>query len=92
MDVFVFPSLFEGLPVSLVEAQVAGLRAVVSDTITEDCFLSEKLVTLSLSDPVEKWVKFILDDSIKSTYHRDISDFDINTEIHKLEKLYLGVL
>ena len=90
MDVFVFPSLFEGLPVSLVEAQVAGLRSVVSDTITQECFFSENLLTLSLNDSIDKWVDYIIDDSIKSSYCGDINSFDMNVEIHKLENLYLG--
>ena len=90
MDVFLFPSLYEGLPVSLVEAQVVGLRSIVSDTITEDCFFSENLITLSLTDSVDKWVECILDDTIKSKYNRNISEYDMNSVIHKLEDLYLG--
>ena len=36
MDLFLFPSLFEGLPVVLVEAQAAGLKCMVSDSITKE--------------------------------------------------------
>lgn len=92
MDVFVFPSLFEGLPVSLVEAQVAGIRCVVSNTITEECFFSENLVSLSINETAEKWAEYVIDDTIKGSYYRDINEFDINNEIHKLENLYLGVI
>ena len=48
MDVFVFPSLWEGVPVSVVEAQAAGLKCYVSDTITEDVQLTELVQTIAL--------------------------------------------
>lgn len=41
MDVFVFPSLYEGLGIVLVEAQSAGLPCVVSDTIPTDAYLTD---------------------------------------------------
>ena len=88
MDVFLFPSLFEGLPVTLVEAQAIGLRAVVSNTITPECFFSDKVVPLDLNAPVNVWVNTIVDPSIKGEYHTDINRFDMNSVINYLGKLY----
>lgn len=45
MDVFVFPSLYEGLPVTMVEAQAAGLPCIISDQIPEECIITTNLVT-----------------------------------------------
>ena len=90
MDVFLFPSLFEGLPVTLVEAQAIGLRAVVSNTITSECFFSENVIPLDLKAPVDVWVNAILDSSIKGEYSADIARFDMNSEINYLGKLYIG--
>ena len=87
MDVFLLPSLYEGLPVSLVEAQVANVRCLVSDCITSECFFSENVVPLSLDD-VDSWVTAILDSSVKGQYTGDISSFDMNNEIIKLANLY----
>lgn len=55
MDVFVLPSLFEGLPVVGVEAQANGLPFIVSDKVSNELNLSEKVNYLELDIP--KWVK-----------------------------------
>jgi glycosyltransferase involved in cell wall biosynthesis len=89
MDVFLFPSLFEGLPVTLVEAQAIGLRAVVSNTITSECFFSKNVIPLDLNAPVVKWVNAIVDLSIAGEYRADISRFDMNSVINYLGKLYV---
>lgn len=88
MDVFLFPSLFEGLSVTLVEAQVAGLRCVISDTIKPHNVLVESTVQVSLESSTEKWCDAVLDVNCKNASHYDISDFDMNKVIEYLAKLY----
>lgn len=94
MDVFVFPSFFEGLPVTLVEAQTAGLPCVISDRIPSDSILVEELVdVMSLSDSPEKWAGRILERATEP--HRDTQDqirekgFDIEENAKWLEEFYL---
>jgi len=89
MDVFVFPSLYEGLPLVLVEAQASGLRCVVSDAIAVEAIRSEDVVALPLESPAQ-WAEVILDDSVKGVAHGDLEDYDMNKEIKRLEKLYAG--
>jgi glycosyltransferase involved in cell wall biosynthesis len=61
MDVFVFPSLYEGLGNVLLEAQAAGLPCVVSDAIAEEANVVPRLVRrLSLSEPLSAWAEAIL--------------------------------
>ena len=95
MDVFVFPSRFEGLPVVLVEAQSAGLKCIISNAITKECQITGEVEYLDLSEEVDKWVDKIL--MIKSGYQRNIafekvrkSKFNIKNETKKLEEIYIS--
>lgn len=58
-DVFAFPSLFEGTPLALLEAQANGLPCVISDSIPEDACLTDLICRIPLSEPQE-WMKQIL--------------------------------
>ena len=60
MDVFVMPSLFEGLPVSMVEAQAAGLPLVVSSAISRDSDITGTVLFKPLADTVESWAESVL--------------------------------
>lgn len=58
MDVLVFPSVFEGLPLTLVEAQAAGLSCLVSDTVTRDVVVTQGLVSfMELTQTPEEWAQ-----------------------------------
>lgn len=93
MDVFVFPSLYEGLPVTMVEAQAAGLPCVISSNVPKETVLIPELVeSLSLSESVENWNEKII--QMMSTKRVDTSDkikksgFDIKESAKWLEKFY----
>ena len=57
MDALIFPSLYEGVPLVLVEAQAAGLYCVVSDSITDEVNLTECIVPVSLKKSAAQWAK-----------------------------------
>lgn len=62
MDVLIFPSFFEGLPLTLIEAQIAALPAIISDTITKEVIITDGLVTMeSIKDKPEIWAKKALE-------------------------------
>lgn len=59
MDVFVFPSLWEGMPLSVIEAQAAGLTCLISDGIDSAVNVTDKVNRLSIVDGVALWVEAI---------------------------------
>ena len=61
MDVFLFPSFFEGAPIALIEAQAADLPCIVSDTIAKESLISEKIIKLSLGKTQEFWANVVLE-------------------------------
>lgn len=68
-DAFVFPSLYEGMPNTVVEAQSCGLPCLVSDTITKEAQITDLVVFNSLNDAPQKWAKEI-DSMISATKNR----------------------
>lgn len=88
MDVFLFPSLVEGLPVTMVEAQAVGLRCVISEAIDENAILLPTTVVRSLNDSVQVWADAVLDNTQINDKHGNIEDYNMETAIKKLEKLY----
>lgn len=94
MDVFVFPSLYEGLPVTMVEAQAAGVPCLISDKVPPECIITKGLVDiLSLSASPETWAEKILEKREFPRTDRRVEiaahGFDITTEAVKLQKFYL---
>src|SRR5690554_3129677 len=60
MDAFIFPSLHEGLPVTLVEAQASGLSCLVSDTVSQDVKLTDCIEFMSLNASADRWAERLL--------------------------------
>ncbi len=94
MDVFVFPSLYEGLPVTMVEAQASGLPCIISDKVPPECILTEGLVNIMpLSASPEVWAEKILSMRAvpRTDRHEEIAahGFDITTEAVKLQEFYI---
>ncbi|SEC11351.1 glycosyltransferase family 1 protein [Paenibacillus sp. GP183] len=93
MDVFVMPSLFEGLPVVGVEAQASGLPCIISDNVTKEIKVAN-VQFLSLRSPISEWAERILEFNVKhfrvdSTDDLRKAGFDIKQEAKKLKELYV---
>lgn len=61
-DALLFPSLYEGLPLTIIEAQAAGLPIVASDHVTEEAFVNKQLITtVALKSSPEVWARTLAD-------------------------------
>lgn len=96
-DVFLLPSLYEGLPVVGIEAQATGNLCFFSDDMTKETKVLESTVIMSLNDTAEKWANRILEESKKYKKH-DTTDevsnsgYNIKKEIRKLEDKYFELI
>lgn len=87
MDRFVFSSINEGIPLTLIEAQVAALPCIVSNGVPKAAKISNLVIFKSLREPISSWVKAIMAKPPVPVY-TNLQDWDISAVIKKLEKLY----
>ena len=93
-DVFCLPSLYEGLGMVAVEAQVSGLLCFVSTEIPEIAKVTEKIVFINLENNIKTWTEIIFN-HLKNTNRKNtnftdvLKKYDIKLEACKLEKKYL---
>ena len=68
MDYFLFPSRYEGLPGTVVEAQAAGLQCLVSDSITPEVDITPLVSRMSIEEPPAMWARKIVNDLMLRDY------------------------
>lgn len=93
MDVFAFPSLYEGMPLAIVEAQANGLPCVLSDRVPKDVFLTELVTALPLNDAA-RWADALLS-AERTAPERYVQllragGFDTASAMEKIYALYSG--
>ena len=91
------PSWFEGLPVTAVEAQAAGLPCVLSSAITSECGVVDSTVFVPLMGNEELWLAAILkcvDKVIDRSAVADVvreSGFGVEAVAEQIENVYMGL-
>lgn len=92
MDIFILTSRFEGLPVTMVEAQTADLPCIISDNITHEIDINKKTKYVKLDDALEIWCDAIIKSSCcgRANMQREVdeSGFNIEKESEKLVNYY----
>lgn len=92
MDVYCAPSLYEGLSVSMVEAQAAGLHVITSTGVPEEVrLMPDSVFFMSLGESVEHWVERLLSPYERKDTYAGIcqSGFDIVENARRLQQFYL---
>ena len=95
MDVFLFPSKWEGLPISVVEAQAAGLPCFISDKVTKEVGISELVHYLPIDKGYEIWIKEIQKADLKRKNVKlriGKAGFDIKETSNWLTSFYRGIM
>lgn len=93
-DIFLLPSLFEGLPLVGIEAQAAGLPVLAADTVTKELNITGNVEFLSLEKPAKFWAQRVLD-IVNNFSRRDMTEavrlagYDIKETAKWLQKFYL---
>lgn len=95
MDCFVFPSLYEGLGIVLIEAQANGLLCYASDVVPIESNISQKVRYISLQKTASEWADIIFKG--KKNLRTDInflqeSEYDIHKTVSNLEFCYKKIL
>lgn len=100
MDLFLFPSIYEGFGIVAVEAQCSGLMVLASNTVPNEVKITENVKFMSLADPIDNWSKYICeyvniyDPSNREKYYNIVkeSNYNINRLALELQNFYLKVI
>lgn len=88
MDVFIFPSIYEGLGIVLIEAQKMGLPCIVSDRVPSAAIISNLVTTLSLGASLDCWTNELCKSAPSKIEYFGLEEWDMKNVVKRLEKMY----
>ena len=94
MDYLIFPSFYEGLPGTVVEAQVSGLPCLISNTIADEVKVTDLVTAYSLQKTAGEWAQYVLKHSVYERRSRleevKRAGFEIHAQIERYKQIYGG--
>lgn len=88
IDVFLFPSRYEGFPVTLIEVQSSGVPCIASDLITKEALVSDNIYAMSINESPESWATSAINIIGKEQTECNVDQFDIEEIINRLLTIY----
>ena len=100
IDLFLFPSKYEGLPLTLLEAQINGLNCIASEKVPKDVKITKNVKFLSIEndsykiwiDEIEKNIKNKKTRNKVNIINKNIQNYNIKKSVKKLEKIYVELV
>ncbi len=97
MDAFVFPSIYEGFGIAVIEAQASGLLCFISDGVPVECNVTGLVHQMDLRAGASAWAEAIIStmhDDIRRSYRKEICDagYDINDNSERLTIFYKSLM
>lgn len=96
MDVFAFPSIFEGLGIATIEAQVSGLPCIISDVVPREICITNLVKFIDIKLPHQVWIDEILgfsnsqrENFLEHGFRKE--EYDIEKVSKDLELMYIGI-
>ena len=89
LDVFVFPSLYEGLGIVLIEAQKMGVPCVISEAIPHAAVVSNLVFRMQKDSTPKQWAEQLIDAKVAELKYFGMEKWDMNIVVKQLEELYL---
>lgn len=89
-DIFMMPSIYEGYPISALEAQACGLKVMLSDTISKEVDVTGNIKWFSLKEDYDKVISQILEN--KWQCQKIVREYDIETTYNNLKNMYQEIV
>ena len=92
MDYFIYPSRYEGLPGTVLEAQASGLRCLMSDSICQEVIVTELVKAMSIKEDTGEWASYVkkTEDYVRISHQEKVAEagFDVEGQAEKMMKFY----
>ncbi|GIO19643.1 glycosyltransferase family 1 [Oceanobacillus oncorhynchi subsp. incaldanensis] len=95
-DSFLFPSVFEGFPNAVLEAETSGLPCLISEEITNEVVINNNCLSFSLDKTAKEWAEKLIslpsfEDRKSGAKNIETNGFSVKDEIKKIENLYVNL-